>query len=94
MKIIESKQFKDELRVIAFYIKKDKLSASLSFVTLLKKKIRDLKDFPYQYKTSIYFDNEEMRDMVYMGYTIVYEVNQEQNTLELLSIFNQNLPDL
>jgi len=94
LKIIESKQFKDELRVIAFYIKKDKLSASLSFVTLLKKKIRDLKDFPYQYKTSIYFDNEEMRDMVYMGYTIVYEVNQEQNTLELLSIFNQNLPDL
>ncbi|HQR73776.1 MAG TPA: type II toxin-antitoxin system RelE/ParE family toxin [Sulfurovum sp.] len=94
MKIIESKQFKDELRVIAFYIKKDKLSASLSFVTLLKKKIRDLKDFPYQYKKSIYFDNEEIRDMVYTGYTIVYEVNQEQNTLELLSIFNQNLPDL
>ncbi|OYY30512.1 MAG: hypothetical protein B7Y63_05675, partial [Sulfurovum sp. 35-42-20] len=88
------KQFKDELRVIAFYIKKDKLSASLSFVTLLKKKIRDLKDFPYQYKKSIYFDNEEIRDMVYTGYTIVYEVNQEQNTLELLSIFNQNLPDL
>jgi plasmid stabilization system protein ParE len=94
LKIIESKQFKDELRVIAFYIKKDKLSASLSFVTLLKKKIRDLKDFPYQYKKSIYFDNEEIRDMVYTGYTIVYEVNQEQNTLELLSIFNQNLPDL
>lgn len=94
MKIIESKHFKDELRVIAFYIKKDKLSASLSFVSLLKKKIRDLKDFPYQYKKSIYFDNDEIRDMIYTGYTIVYEVNQEHNTLELLSIFNQNLPDL
>ena len=94
MKIIESKHFKDELRVIAFYIKKDKLSASLSFVSLLKKKIRDLKDFPYQYKKSIYFDNDEIRDMIYSGYTIVYEVNQEHNTLELLSIFNQNLPDL
>lgn len=94
MKIIESKQFKDELRTIAFYIRKDKLSASLSFVTNLKKYIRNLTEFPYQYKKSIYFDNDDIRDMVYKGYTIVYEVNKEQSTLEILSIFNQNLPDL
>jgi plasmid stabilization system protein ParE len=94
LKIIESKQFKDELRMIAFYIRKDKLSASLSFVRTLKKRIKLLQDSPYQSKKSIYFDNDEVRDMVYMGYTIVYEINQEQNTLELLSIFNQNLPDL
>ena len=94
MKIIESKQFKDELRAIAFYIKKDKLSASIRFVTNLKKQIKYLIEFPYQYKKSIYFNDDAIRDMVYMGYTIVYEVNKEQNTLEILSIFNQNLPDL
>ena len=94
MKIIESKQFKDELKVIAFYIKKDKLSASIDFVKNLKKTIKLLVDFPYQYKKSIYFDNDEIRDMVYRGYTVVYEINTEKNTLELLSIFNQNLPDL
>ena len=94
MKIIESKQFKDELSVIAFYIKKDKLSASIDFVKKLKKNIKLLVDFPYQYKKSIYFDNDEIRDMVYIGYTIVYEINTEKDTLELLSIFNQNLPDL
>lgn len=94
MKIIESKQFKDELRAISFYIKKDKLSASITFVKNLKIGIKNLLDFPYQYKKSIYFNHDEIRDMVYMGYTIVYEVNQEKNTLELLSIFNQNLPDL
>lgn len=94
MRIIESKQFKDELRAIAFYIKKDKLSASLDFVKNLQKRIKHITEFPYQYKKSIYFDNEEIRDMVYMGYTIVYEVNKEKDTLEILSIFNQNLPDL
>jgi hypothetical protein len=52
-----------------------------------------LTDFPYQSKKSIYFDNDDIRDMVYMGYTIVYEVNKEKNILALLSIFNQNLPD-
>ena len=94
MKIIESKQFKDELSEIAFYIKKDKLSASIDFVQNLKKRIKNLVDFPYQFKKSSYFDNDEIRDMVYKGYTIVYEVNQEKDTLEILSIFNQNLPDL
>ena len=94
MKIIESQQFKDELRTIAFYIRQDKLSASLSFVKGLKKKINLLTDFPYQSKKSIYFEDDAIRDMVYMGYTIVYEVNKEKDTLEVLSIFNQNLPDL
>ena len=94
MKVIESRQFKDELRAIAFYIKKDKLSASIDFVENLKKCIKRLVDFPYQYKKSIYFDNDEIRDMVYRGYTIVYEINTEKGTLVLLSIFNQNLPDL
>ena len=94
MKIIESKQFKDELRAISYYIRKDKLSASISFVKGLKKKIKLLTDFPYQSKKSIYFENDEIRNMIYMGYTIVYEVNIEKDTLELLSIFNQNLPDL
>jgi len=94
LRIIESKQFKDELKTIAFFIKKDKLAASIEFVKNLKKHIKNLIDFPYQYKKSIYFDNDEIRDMVYMGYMIVYEVNKEKDTLELLSIFNQNLPDL
>lgn len=94
MKIIESKQFKDELRVISFHIRKDKLSASLSFVTNLKKRIKHLKEFPYQHRKSIYFDDDNVRDMIYVGYTIVYEIDKEQNSLEVLSIFNQNLPDL
>jgi len=94
LKIIESVQFKDELRTITLHIRKDKLSASLSFLRGLKEKINLLTDFPYQAKKSIYFDNNEIRDMVYIGYTIVYEVHKEKNTLELISIFNQNLPDL
>jgi plasmid stabilization system protein ParE len=94
LKIIESGQFKDELRAISFYIKKDKLSASIDFVRNLKKRIKNLPEFPYQYKKSIYFKNDAIRDMVYVGYTIIDEVNTEQDTLEIMSIFNQNLPDL
>jgi plasmid stabilization system protein ParE len=46
LKVIESKQFKDELRAIAFYIKKDKPTASIAFVVNLKKLLKGLVDFP------------------------------------------------
>jgi len=94
LNIVESKQFKDELKAIAYYIRSDNVSASIAFVQSLKKRIKLLVDSPYQYRKSIYFNHDNIRDMVYKGYTIVYEINSEENRLELLSIFNQNLPDL
>jgi len=94
LKIVESKQFKDELKAIAYYIRRDNLSASVEFVQTLKKKIKHLADSPYQYRKSVYFHHDNIRDMIYKGYTIVYEIDSEEKRLELLSIFNQNLPDL
>jgi len=87
LKIVESKQFKEELKAIAFYIRKDKPSASVSFVKLLKAKVNLLRDFPYQYKPSIYFENEKIRDMGYRGYTIVYEIDKPNNRLILNKYF-------
>lgn len=94
MKIIESEQFKRELRTIAFHIKKDKPSASIKFVKNLKIMINDLANFPYKCRPSIYFDNSEIRDFIYVGYTVIYEIDKEKDSLKVLSIFNQNLPDL
>ena len=94
MKIIESEQFKNELKNIAYKIKKDKPKASINFVKKLKNNIKNLVNFPYKYRQSIYFDNVEITDMVFYGYTIIYEIRNEDNTLEVLTIFNQNLPTL
>jgi plasmid stabilization system protein ParE len=90
MKIFETKKFKKEIKTIALYIKKDKLGASIEFVSALKEQINDLVNFPYKYRKSIYFDNENIRDMVFRGYTIIYEV--KENSIEIISIFNQNKP--
>ena len=90
MKIIETKKFKKEIKTIALYIKKDKPGASIEFVSALKEQINDLVNFPYKYRKSIYFDNENIRDMVFRGYTIIYEV--KENSIEVISIFNQNKP--
>jgi len=77
MIIIETTRFKKELREIAFYIKKDKLSASINFVSTLKKQMNDLPNFPY-------------RDMTFMGYTVIYEIFEDK--IEVMMIFNQNKP--
>lgn len=90
MKIIESANYKKRIRNIAFYIKKDNPSAAINFVKNLKKSINELKYMPKKQRKSHYFDDENIRDMVYQGYTIIYEIRE--NTIEIQDIFNQNLP--
>jgi len=92
--IRESEQFKQELRFIALHIKRDKRTASIKFVQHLKTAIQNIPSSPYQYRQSIYYENPNIRDMIHQGYTVVYEINSEDNILEILTIFNQNLPDL
>jgi plasmid stabilization system protein ParE len=57
------------------YIYKDKPLAALKFrKDLLKNIKKDLKH-PFHFKKSRYFDDENIRDYVFKGYTSVYEIN-------------------
>lgn len=63
------------------YISKDKPIAARKFKTELIKNIRkDLKQ-PFRFKKSIYFNDENIRDYVFKGYTAVYEIDAKQNTI-------------
>lgn len=89
MIIIETSRYKSELRDIAFFIKKDKLSASIKFVQELKEGVNDLVNFPQKYRKSKYYENENIRDMTFYGHTVIYEIFEDR--IEILTIFNQNL---
>ena len=90
MKIIESKYFKKQLRNIVLYIKRDKITASVKFAKELKIQINDIPNMPKKYRKSQYYNDENMRDMIYKGYTIIYEIRK--NAIEIHDIFKQNLP--
>ena len=90
MKIIESDEYKIRLKVIIHYIKKDKKSAAVNFAKELRRNIRNLDTHPYKCRKSIYFDDANIRDMIYKGYTITYEINIQRECIEILDIFNQN----
>ncbi len=92
MKIIRTEEYQKELLVILKHIAKDKITASRKFKQDLNIQINQIPNFPYKYRPSFYFDDENVRDMTFKTYTINYEINLNKNTIFILSIFNQNKP--
>ena len=92
MKIIRSRKFQINLLITLQYIANDKVSASKNFQKELDKLIKNIPNFPFKYKQSVYFNDKNVRDLTYKKYTINYEVNLEENSIEILDIFNQNKP--
>jgi len=90
MKILKTQRYKLELKYFLEFIAKDKISAMLEFRRKLNKNIALLKDFPYKYKKSNIFNEEQVRCMTFKGYSIIYEVFEEK--IVVLSVYNQNLP--
>lgn len=92
MKITRSRKFQINLLITLQNIATDKVSASRNFQKELDKLIKNIPNFPYKYRQSIYFNDKNVRDLTYKKHTINYEVNLENNTIEILNIFNQNKP--
>ena len=42
---------------------------------------------PFKFRKSFYFEDENVRDMIFKGYTLPYLVDIEKDTLVLLDIF-------
>jgi plasmid stabilization system protein ParE len=85
MKIEKKPKFLKELFSVLRIIRQDKISASIQFEKQLNKKIKNLVDFPYQYRASYYFEDNSYRDLVHQGYTIIYKIEKER--ILILEIF-------
>jgi hypothetical protein len=63
------------------YISKDKPISSRKFKNeLIKNLKKDLKS-PYHFKKSRYYDDENIRDYVFKGYTSVYKIDIIQEVI-------------
>lgn len=81
MKISFSEKFTNLLSELIEYISKDKPKAARKFkVDLLRSISKDLKK-PFDYRKSIYFEDESIRDYIFKGYTVVYKVKMETNEI-------------
>ena len=66
------------------YISRDKPIAARKFKNDLLKNIRKDLQFPFNYKKSKYYNDENIRDYVFKGYVVVYEVDIER---KIVSVF-------
>jgi len=83
MRIKFQEDFLFELNSQVYYISKDKPGAARKFKNDLLRIIRkDLKE-PFNFKKSRYYNDENIRDYVYKGYTCVYYIDVVENSVSV-----------
>ena len=90
MQIFRTRLYKTQLLQILTHISKDKVGASESFYIDLDKQINNLVYNPLKCRQSFYSDDENVRDMIFMRYTIQFKIYK--NKISILKIFNKNKP--
>ncbi|MGB0888143.1 MAG: type II toxin-antitoxin system RelE/ParE family toxin [Vicingaceae bacterium] len=86
MKIKILKEFSTKLTLQVEFIAKDKTSAARKFKKDVLKLISNLAQMPYQHRKSIYFYNDNIRDLVFKGYTIVYRIKPSKKEIEVFGL--------
>lgn len=73
------------------YIAIDSPSNARRFKNGLFKLIKRIPSNPFKHRKSIYFDDQNIRDLIFKGYTIVYRINN--NVIEVFGFVKyQNNP--
>ena len=86
MQVRKSDDFKKKLQFILEYIAKDKIGASLKFRKELNISLKNLGHMPYKFKQSIYFNDKNIRDMIFKGYVVVYKIDIQKDTIIIVGI--------
>jgi plasmid stabilization system protein ParE len=83
MKIKVLKSFNDKLNRQIEYISRDKPHAARKFKSELLKRVKEIPLMPYKNRKSIFFDRNDIRDLIYKGYIVVYKINQTEHSIEV-----------
>jgi len=89
--IEKSPRFKDELEAIVDFIAKDSVNRALAFYDELLVKINQIPKNPYIHRKRFKLNDENIRELIFKGYTIPFEIDKTNNKIIILGIFNQNL---
>ena len=81
MKIEFAKIYRLSLLEQVLYIAKDKPFAARKFKKHIINNIKKDLIYPFNFKKSIYYDDENIRHYVFKGYTSVYKIDLENKTI-------------
>lgn len=86
MNIIYDSKFINQFNNIWDFISLDSKNRANKLKSELKEKIEDLVYMPYKFRQSIYFESKNIRDLIFKGYVIPYEIDKENDTLTIIGI--------
>ena len=90
MNILTSKLYEKQLKEILELLVKDDYSLAKNFKMYLDTIILNMPSKEKKYKKSIYFDDENIKDIEFKGCRIVFYVNKSNNNYIILGITKKN----
>jgi hypothetical protein len=87
MQITRDSNYLASLDNVMEYIAKDSFNKALTFLDKLDYVINNITNFPYKNRQSLYYNDKDIRDLIFKGYTISYLIDNENNKIVILDIF-------
>jgi len=88
MNIVRSQAYTKALQETIRFISRDSKARALNFKSELDTHINSLDNMPFKFRKSIYFDDENMRDLIFKGYTVVYKIDLAKNKITIIGLRN------
>ena len=88
MKIVRSRKYTQSLQEVLRFIALDSRQRAINFKRELDEHINKLDNMPFKFRQSIYFKNENIRDLIFTGYTIVYKIDEEKQIITIIAMRN------
>lgn len=83
MKLRILKSFSLKLNFQIEYIAKDKPKAARKFKTEVLLRINEIPKTPFANRKSIFFNRDDIRDLIFKGYVIVYKIDNKNNSIDI-----------
>lgn len=90
MCILASNLYKEQLKVILKHLEEENVSNAKNFELYLDTVIVNMQTKIKKYKQSIYFNNENIKDIENQGYTIPFYIDEKKKVYVLLGLLNSS----
>ncbi|QKE29382.1 toxin-antitoxin system, toxin component, RelE/ParE family [Arcobacter acticola] len=86
MQIIRDISYLQKLQSIMEFIAQDSVNLAIKFQVELDEIIDDIPNMPFKYRKSIYFNNNNIRDLIFKGYVVPYKIDTAKNQIIIIGI--------
>lgn len=86
MQIIRDINYLQKLQSIMEFIAQDSLNQAIKFQVDLDEIIDNIPNMPFKYRKSIYFNDNNIRDLIFKGYVVPYKIDTSKNQIIIIGI--------